>query len=160
MWNRVPARAIPTYCLRGPCCSTSLLPDLARSGRNSIPHDFHKNQVLFTAEPLNYQFSSLAAGEGGRNIYHGGGRQPSVGGSFRVIKRRIPLGPPLSLGAFENAIAVGFRTHFGEVDNAWGRVGPDSDPDTAGLCPTNGHYGFSNAGQGDRKFLHQPFHRA
>lgn len=73
----------------------------------------HVVQTLITAEPMNYQFRSLAAGEKGRNIYHGGGRQPNLGGSFNVIKRRIPLAPPLSLGAFQNAIACGL-IHFNE----------------------------------------------
>ncbi len=86
-----------------------------------IPDDLHENQLLFTAEPLNYQFRSLAAGAGGRNVYHGGGRQPGLGGEFRVIKRRIPLAPPLSLGAFENAIAGGFCAHFGELGGAWAK---------------------------------------
>lgn len=67
----------------------------------------HLHQTLITAEPMNYQFRTLAAGDGGRNVYHGGGRQPNLGGSFRAIARRIPLAPPLSLGAFQNAIACG-----------------------------------------------------
>ncbi|QTN32033.1 hypothetical protein HZ994_06715 [Akkermansiaceae bacterium] len=106
--------------------------------RNAIPHDLHASQLLFTAEPLNYQFRSLAAGAGGRNVYHGGGRQPSVGGEFRVIKRRIPLAPPLSLGAFENAIAGSFGAHFGEVSSAWGTIGPGVDPDNTALASTLG----------------------
>lgn len=106
--------------------------------RNAIPHDLHKSQLLFTAEPLNYQFRSLAAGAGGRNVYHGGGRQPALGGDFRVIKRRIPLAPPLSLGAFENAITGSFGAHFGEVSGAWGAIGPGVDPDKAALDGTIG----------------------
>jgi len=74
----------------------------------------HTNQMLITAEPLNYQFRTLAAGPGGRYVYAGGGRQPNLGGSFNVIKRRIPTTPPLSLGAFSNAIASGFCGHFHE----------------------------------------------
>jgi type II secretory pathway pseudopilin PulG len=75
----------------------------------SIDASLHANQMLITAEPLNFQFRTLAAGAGGRHIYQGGGRQPNLGGSFHVIKRRIPIAPPMSLGAFENAIASGFN---------------------------------------------------
>lgn len=39
-------------------------------------------------EAMNYQFRTLAAGAGGRNVHHGGGRQPNLGGGFSVIKRR------------------------------------------------------------------------
>lgn len=74
----------------------------------------HATQMLITAEPMNYKFRSLAAGIGGRNIYIGGGRQPGLGGSFNVISRRIPVAPPLSLGAFQNAIASGFSDRFSE----------------------------------------------
>lgn len=109
--------------------------------RNAIPEDLHNTQLLFTAEPLNYQFRSLAAGAGGRNIYHGGGRQPGIsGGSFNVIKRRIPMAPPLSIGAFENAIAAGFSARFGELQSAWSRVGPGVDRTQTALAGT--HSGF------------------
>jgi hypothetical protein len=73
------------------------------------------NQGLITVEPLNYQFRTLAAGAGGRNAYHGGGRQPNLGGSFHVVKRRLPFAPPLSFGAFENAIASGLHKRFGDM---------------------------------------------
>jgi hypothetical protein len=106
--------------------------------RNQIPMDFHKAQSLYTAEPLNYQFRSFAAGQGGRNIYHGGGRQPAVGGQFRVIKRRIPLAPPLSLGAFENAIAAGFCARFGDVDSAWGAIGSGVNKNNVALAGSIG----------------------
>lgn len=78
----------------------------------------HFNQTLITTEAMNYRFRTLAAGAGGRNVYHGGGRQPGLlGGSFNVIKRRLPLAPPLSLGAFENAIATGFTQRFDSIRN-------------------------------------------
>lgn len=103
--------------------------------RNAIPEEFHARQLLFTAEPLSYQFRSLAAGAGGRNIYHGGGRQPGLGGSFNVVKRRIPMAPPLSLGAFENAIAAGFALRFGQpgADVSWNRTGPGVDQNATAL---------------------------
>ena len=72
----------------------------------------HVSQFVCKVEPLPYQFRTLAAGAGGRNLYHGGSRQINQGGSFNVIKRRIPIAPPLSLGAFENAIAAGFARRF------------------------------------------------
>jgi hypothetical protein len=95
-----------------------LLNDPALGGHGATPAsvatDRHATQMLITAEPMNYQFRTLAAGAGGRNVYSGGGRQPNLGGNFNVIKRRIPVAPPLSLGAFENAIASGFCGHFYE----------------------------------------------
>jgi hypothetical protein len=88
-----------------------LLNDAAWAGHSLLTDDLtanrHISQTLITAESMNYQFRTLAAGAGGRNAYHGGGRQPNLGGSFNVIKRRIPMAPPLSLGAFQNAIAGG-----------------------------------------------------
>ncbi len=71
------------------------------------------NQTLITVEPMNYQYRTIAAGAGGANAYHGGGRQKNLGGSFNVITRRVPLAAPLSLGAFENAIAAGHNRRFG-----------------------------------------------
>ena len=74
---------------------------------NQPQASFHSSQLIIKAESAKYQFDTLAAGAGGRNLYHGGSRQLGLGGSLYVIKRRIPLAPPLSLGAFENAIASG-----------------------------------------------------
>jgi hypothetical protein len=95
-----------------------LLNEPTVSGNNMSPStmasDRHATQILVTGEPMNFQFRTLAAGEGGRFVYSGGGRQPNLGGSFNVVKRRIPVAPPLSLGAFENAIASGFCGHFYE----------------------------------------------
>jgi len=95
-----------------------LLNDPALAGHgaspNSVATSRHATQMLVTAETMNYQFRTLAAGAGGRNVYSGGGRELQLGGSFNVIKRRIPVAPPLSLGAFENAIASGFCGHFYE----------------------------------------------
>ena len=74
---------------------------------NDLKSSLHVSQFMMKAESANYQFRTLAAGAGGRNLYHGGSRQAGLGGSLNVIKRRAPLAPPLSLGAFENAIASG-----------------------------------------------------
>ncbi len=79
---------------------------------STLESALHSQQRLITAEPLNYQFRTLAAGDGGRHVYQGGGRQPNLGGSFHMIRRRIPVAPPISLGAFENAIATGFTERF------------------------------------------------
>ena len=70
------------------------------------------SQFVMKVEPANYQFRTLAGGAGGRNMYQGGSRQPGLGSDFYVLKRRIPYAPPLSLGAFENAIASGFARRF------------------------------------------------
>ncbi len=99
-----------------------------------LEEDRHNSQILVTAEPMNYQFRTLAAGDGGRNIYVGGGRQPGFGGSFNVISRRIPYSPPLSIGAFKEAVAAGFCGHFRDPGGG-AAVGGDSFPSTAvALC--------------------------
>jgi hypothetical protein len=98
-----------------------LLNEPALTERSMNPDRFqtdrHATQMLITAEPMNYEYrATVAAGMNGRNAYIGGGRQPSLGGSFNVVSRRIPLAPPLSLGAFQNAVASGFSDHFNESD--------------------------------------------
>lgn len=99
---------------------------------STLEEDRHVGQGLVTAEPMNYQFRTLAAGDRGRNIYIGGGRQPNLGGSFNVVNRRIPIAPPLSIGAFQNAIASGFCGRFNDAGSA---VGGDSFPSSAvALC--------------------------
>ena len=113
----------------------------ALTGRTVNPDralaDNHATQMLITAEPMNYQFRTLASGAGGRNLYIGGGRQPGLGGSFNVISRRIPVTPPLSLGAFQNSIASGFSDHFAEaskrssIGGAVLSVGGDPFPNSA-----------------------------
>jgi Tfp pilus assembly protein PilX len=79
---------------------------------STLEPGLHAYQRLITAEPANFKFDTFAAGEGGRSIYQGGGRYLTLGGSFNVIRRRIPMAAPLSLGAFENAIASGFAGRF------------------------------------------------
>jgi hypothetical protein len=108
---------------------------------NTLPDDLHKSQTLVTAKALNFNFETFAAGEGGRDVYHGGARQPSSGGELQAIKRRIPLAPPLSLGAFENAIAGGLCVHYGDpnVTDAWNTAGPGVDPTKTGLNSSSGH---------------------
>ncbi|MCH7228505.1 hypothetical protein [Haloferula sp. A504] len=94
---------------------------------NTVAASLHAHQRMITAQPLNYQFETMAAGNGGEHVYHGGGRQPNLGGSFNVIRRRLPLAPPLSLGAFENAIAAGFTERFRDAP----AIGPDPYPSDA-----------------------------
>ena len=96
---------------------------------STLEEDRHAGQGLITAESMNYQFRTLAAGAGGRSIYVGGGRQPNLGGTFNMIDRRIPLAPPLSIGAFQNAIASGFCGHFN--DGGASAVGNDPFPANA-----------------------------
>ena len=99
---------------------------------STLEEDRHDGQGLVIAESMNYQFRTLAAGDGGRNIYIGGGRQPNLGGSFNVIHRHIPMAPPLSIGAFQHAIASGFCGRFSDAGSA---VGGDSFPSSAvALC--------------------------
>jgi hypothetical protein len=74
------------------------------------------SQLVTIAESMEYEFvnrRSMAIGEIGKErIYQGGGREVETGGAFMAVKRRIPLAPPLSLGAFENAIACGMTGRF------------------------------------------------
>lgn len=112
------------------------LSEASSAGRSLIPASIdaslHSNQALITVEPLNFQFRTLAAGAGGRNTYHGGGRQPNLGGNFNVVKRRLPIAPPLSFGAFENAIASGLHKRFGEMSVSPGlAIGGDPFPKDA-----------------------------
>ncbi|MFK7851828.1 MAG: hypothetical protein AB8D78_12705 [Akkermansiaceae bacterium] len=82
---------------------------------NSLEEDMHETQWLVITDPMNYEFGNdrtLAAGDGGKNLYHGGARNVGRGGSFNVVKRRIPLAPPMSIGAFENAIACGLTSRL------------------------------------------------
>ena len=119
----------------------------ALTGRTVNPDralaDNHGTQMLITAEPMNYQFRTLASGEGGRNLYIGGGRQPGLGGSFNVISRRIPVAPPLSLGAFQNAIASGFSDHFAEEAKrtkvGGGALAVGGDPFPSSAVALTGH---------------------
>jgi hypothetical protein len=117
----------------------------AASGRRLSPEiietggALHATQQLITAEPMNYEFRSLAGGEGGRNVYHGGSRSLGIGGSLKVIKRRIPMAPPISLGAFQNAIASGFCGRFSDTPNI--SVGGDPFP-TDALALSGHRYGW------------------
>jgi len=111
-----------------------------RVERDDTPSSLHETQMVWSAAPMNYdpEWRSLAAGEGGRNLYHGGGRQPSVGGNFQVFHRRIPFAPPLSIGAFQHGIAVGITGHFvpkSEGGNHLTRLPPGADPAKAALNP-------------------------
>lgn len=73
------------------------------------------SQLITIAESMDYKFGNdrTMADSTGRNIYHGGAREPGLlGGNKQVVKRRIPLAAPLSIGAFENAIACGFSSRI------------------------------------------------
>ncbi|MFK7911053.1 MAG: hypothetical protein AB8F34_10715, partial [Akkermansiaceae bacterium] len=86
----------------------------------SLANDFQTKQWLVITDPMNYEFANdrtLAAGDKGKNLYHGGAREVGLGGNFNVVKRRIPLTPPLSIGAFENAIACGLNKRFENLFN-------------------------------------------
>jgi hypothetical protein len=105
-----PPNALPSrpYLLREP--ATSNMTSITNSAANFFP-TMQNSQLVTIAEPMDYAFGNdrtMAGGVGGRNLYHGGARETGLGGSLTVVKRRIPLAAPLSLGAFENAIACGF----------------------------------------------------
>jgi len=72
------------------------------------------SQLVTIAEPMDYTFGNdrTMADSTGLNLYHGGSREAALGGSKNVVKRRIPLVAPLSIGAFENAIACGFTGRY------------------------------------------------
>ena len=110
--------------------------------------DQHAMQTVFSAKGMNYIWESLAGGPGGVDLYIGGGRNIGSGGSNVMIQRRIPLTAPLSLGAFQNAIAGGFCDHFYEnslrvsIGGTGLTVGADPMPTTsaaAGALTGNVH---------------------
>ena len=113
--NFQPPNALPSrpYLLHEP--ANSEMTAITNSSSNTLL-TMHSSQLLTIADPMDYAFGNdrtMAAGAGGRNLYHGGAREVGLGGSFNVVKRRIPLAAPLSLGAFENAIACGFTLRTG-----------------------------------------------
>jgi hypothetical protein len=113
--NFQPPNALPSrpYLLHEP--ANSEMTAITNPSSNTLL-TMHSSQLLTIADPMDYAFGNdrtMAAGAGGRNLYHGGAREVGLGGSFNVVKRRIPLAAPLSLGAFENAIACGFTLRTG-----------------------------------------------
>lgn len=115
--NLQPPNAIPSrpYLIREPATTNMIA--ITNSSANTLL-TMQNSQLMTIADPMDYAFGNdrtMAAGVGGRNLYHGGAREAGLGGSFNVVKRRIPLTPPLSLGAFENAIACGFVARFGQA---------------------------------------------
>lgn len=74
----------------------------------------HNSQLVTIADPMDYTFGNdrTLADSTGLNLYHGGSREAALGGSKNVVKRRVPLVAPLSIGAFENAIACGFSSRY------------------------------------------------
>lgn len=94
--------------------ATSKMLAITNSAANFLP-TMQNSQLVTIAEPMDYKFGNdrTMADSTGQNAYHGGAREPGLsGGNKYVIKRRIPLAAPLSLGAFENAIACGFVTRI------------------------------------------------
>ncbi|QTN34270.1 hypothetical protein HZ994_18735 [Akkermansiaceae bacterium] len=109
-----PPNAIPSrpYLIHEPATTNMIA--ITNQAPNTLL-TMHSSQLVSIADPMDYAFGNdrtMAAGAGGRNLYHGGSREAGLGGSFNVVKRRIPLVAPLSLGAFENAIACGFSSRF------------------------------------------------
>ena len=93
--------------------ATSKMVAITNSAANFLP-TMQNSQLVTIADPMDYKFGNdrTMADSTGQNAYHGGAREPGLGGSKYVVKRRIPLAAPLSLGAFENAIACGFNSRF------------------------------------------------
>lgn len=91
------------------------------NGASNVLLTMQNSQLVTIAETMDYKFTNdrTMADSTGKNLYHGGAREPgALGGNKFVVKRRIPLVAPLSLGAFENAIACGFRGRLGTSLNA------------------------------------------
>ena len=116
-----PPNAFPSlpYQLHEPAVSSMIV---STNGAANTDLTMHNSQLVTIAEPMDYELASdrtMPTGEAGKEkIYHGGGRTVETGGKFTVIKRRIPLSAPLSLGAFENAIACGMTQRFASPGNA------------------------------------------
>lgn len=97
------------------------------NGPSNFLPTMQNSQLVTIAETMDYKFTNdrTMADSTGQNIYHGGAREPGLlGGNKFVVKRRIPLAAPLSLGAFENAIACGFRGRLGTSLNANAEILP------------------------------------
>ena len=95
--------------------ATSNMTAITNSASNLLL-TMQNSQLVTIAESMDYKKGNerTMPDSTGRNIYHGGARESGLlGGSKYVVKRRIPLAAPLSLGAFENAIACGFTARIG-----------------------------------------------
>jgi Tfp pilus assembly protein PilX len=94
--------------------ATSNMTSITNSPSNLLL-TMQNSQLVTIAESMDYKFGNdrtMADGTG-QNIYQGGAREPGLlGGNKNVVKRRIPLVAPLSIGAFENAIACGFYSRI------------------------------------------------
>ncbi len=106
--NAIPSRAYHFY---EPATNSTTASTISTSITDLT---LQNSQLVNIAESMDYEFGGdrTMPTSGGRNLYHGGARESALGGSLRVIKRRIPLAAPLSIGAFENAIACGFAQRF------------------------------------------------
>lgn len=107
----MPPNALPSrpYLLHEPATAhmTSLTTVPSTGGTNLLT-TMQNSQLLTIAEP--FSNTRIPTDSKGNNLYQGGAREVGFGGSINVIKRRIPMSVPLSLGAFENAIACGFTS--------------------------------------------------
>lgn len=108
--------------------ATSNMVVITNDSSNFLP-TMQNSQLVTIAETMDYKFTNdrTMADSTGENVYHGGAREPGLlGGNKFAVKRRIPLAAPLSLGAFENAIACGFwrRLSGGSSLNAYAEILP------------------------------------
>lgn len=127
--NLQPPNALPSrpYLVHEPATANmTSLTTVQPSGVSNLLLTMQNSQLLTIGESFNNL--RIMTDSTGKNMLHGGAREAgSFGGSKYVVKRRIPLAAPLSLGAFENAIACGFFQRFAG--------GPSLNP-TADLLPT------------------------
>jgi hypothetical protein len=110
--NFQPPNALPSRPLLLHEPATSKMVAITNTAANFLP-TMQNSQLVTIAESMDFLFASdrTINDSTGRNAFHGGARETGLGSKF-VVKRRIPLAAPLSLGAFENAIACGFVTRY------------------------------------------------
>ncbi len=126
--NFQPPNALPSrpYMIHEP--ATANMTAITNQASNTLL-TMQNSQLVTIAEPMDYSFGNdrTMPDSSGRNLYHGAARDVGLGGSKNVVKRRIPLVAPLSIGAFENAIACGFSSRF---------AGGTALSATTGILPT------------------------
>lgn len=125
------------YQLREPTVGTMIVSTTTPANTDLT---MQNSQLVTIAEPMDFVFGGdrTMPTSDGRNLYHGGAREAGLGGSLNVIKRRIPLAAPLSLGAFENAIAFGMTRRFGPA-NASGNAFDGTTSDPPGMAKSIGN---------------------
>jgi len=106
-----PPNAFPSrpYLIHEPAIATMLV---STKTPQETDLTMQNSQLVVIGETMDYEYGSDRTMPAGGNLYHGGAREVQSGGSLKVIKRRIPLSAPLSLGAFENAIACGLVQRY------------------------------------------------